>query len=204
MSGCSSGERIEPHTEAPLHVRGRRLTEGRQAELKRIAAHGGVADGMRQRFHRHFRWREIGVLPRPHVDDVDPLLNEPALDRRNLGHRVGGQRCQPPAERGHDVASPMNLRSPATARYRPLPPFAALCRYRPLPPSTTPVSAPTPCRAKNSSQAPRTSAQWPTSRVAGATRRGSSRRTAWVTTRGSNSTTARRRPGCESGARIPA
>jgi len=65
------GERIEPHTEAPLHVRGRRLTGRPAAELKRIAAHGGVADGMRQRFHRHFRWREIGVLP-PHVDDVTP------------------------------------------------------------------------------------------------------------------------------------
>ena len=83
------GERIEPHAEAPLHVCGGGLAERRQAELKRVAAHRRIADGVGQRFHRHLRRREISV-PRPDVDDIDALLHEPALDRRNLGHGVGG------------------------------------------------------------------------------------------------------------------
>jgi len=88
MSGCSSVKGSNRTPKTPLHVRRRGLAERRQAELKRVAAHRRIADGVRQRFHRHLGRREIGV-PRTDVDDVDALLHEPALDGRDLGHRVG-------------------------------------------------------------------------------------------------------------------
>ena len=151
--------RIEARAEAALQVGGGGLTEDRQAELERVAAHGGVAHRARQRLHRDGGRGEIGVAG-AEVDHIHALLEQPALGGGDLRHRIAGQRGQPLAELGHSVLLYRNLRSAFAARYRPLDP-----RYRPLPPSTA-FSSPIPCRAKNSSQAPRTSAQSPTTRVA--------------------------------------
>ena len=74
------GERIHGEAEAALHVAGGGFAECRQAELKRVAAHRGILDGAGESFHRDARRREIGV-PRPDIDYIDALLNEPPLDR---------------------------------------------------------------------------------------------------------------------------
>src|SRR5690242_10169617 len=123
--GVELRERIESRAEAAFHVRGRGLAEGGEAHLERVATHRGIAEGPAERVDRDLGRREVRV-PGTHVDDVDPLLDEPTLDRRDLGHRIGGQRRQPLAELSHAWASPQirasypkNLPSDGTSRYRP-------------------------------------------------------------------------------------
>src|SRR5205823_1135886 len=118
-------------------------------------AHGGVAHRARQGVYGHGRRGEVGVAG-AEIDHIDALREQPALDGRDLRHRIAGQRGESLAELGHPILLYRNLRSAFAARYRPLPSST---------PSTAPAS-PIPCLAKNSSQAPRTSAQSPTTRVA--------------------------------------
>ena len=102
-------ERIERQPETPLQVRRGRLPERRQADLERIAAHRRVLDRLGQRRDGHARRREVRVA-RADVDQVDALLDQPALDRGQLGHRVPRQRRESLGELGH--VSP--LRCPST------------------------------------------------------------------------------------------
>ena len=171
--------RIDPHPKAAQHVRGRRLAERGQPELERVAAHRRVAGRARQSLHGSLGRREIRV-PRPDIDDVHPLLDQPPLDGRDLGHGVAGQRRQATAESSHaSTCTLVRVRSPfvnnrgsltagnltSTVLYRPLPPSTALYRPLPLPPYT--AAAPMPRCAKNSSQARRTCCHRPTTRDAG-------------------------------------
>src|SRR2546427_3888732 len=52
----------------------------------------------RQRVDRRLGRREVRV-PRPDVDHVHALLQQPPFDGRNLSHRVAGQRREPLADR---------------------------------------------------------------------------------------------------------
>ena len=80
-------ERIDRHAEAALHVCRGGFAERRQAQLKRVAAHRGILHGTRQRLDRDVRGRKVRI-PRPDVDDIDTLLDQPPLDRGQLGHGI--------------------------------------------------------------------------------------------------------------------
>src|SRR2546421_7298896 len=139
-------ERIESRAEATSQVCGGGFTEHRQAELERVAAHGGVGHRARQGVYGDRRRGEVGVAG-AEIDHIDALREQPALDGGDLRHRIAGQRGESLAELGH--------------------PSSSIGIYAgPSPPVTALASTPIPCLAKNSSQAPRTSAQSPTTRVA--------------------------------------
>ncbi len=80
-------ERIDRNAETAPHVRRGGLTERGQPQLKRIAAHRGILQRACQRFHRNVGRREIGVAC-PDIDHIHTLLDQTALDRRQLGHRI--------------------------------------------------------------------------------------------------------------------
>src|SRR3989442_10445118 len=88
--------------EAALHAVAGGSAERRQAELQRVAPDGGTARGASQRFARIPRRRQ-SATPRPDVDDVDPLLDQPPLDGGELGHGVAGQGGQTLAEPSHVI-----------------------------------------------------------------------------------------------------
>ena len=80
-------ERIECQPETPLQVRRGRLAKGGEADL--VAAHRRILNRLRQRLDGHARRREVRVAGAD-VDQVHPLLQQPPLDRGQLGHRVPG------------------------------------------------------------------------------------------------------------------
>src|ERR1041385_4440108 len=99
-----------------------------QAELERVAAHGGVAHRARQRVDRHRRRGEVGVAG-AEIDHIHAPLEQAALDGRDLRHRIAGQRGESLAELGHAPSSSTGiyaLRSPRVTG--PFPSSTALYR----------------------------------------------------------------------------
>src|SRR5262249_14172000 len=85
------GDRIEPHTEPAFDPARRCLPEFGQALLKSVFAESRLANGRRHALDGEFGRRGV-VVTRTDVDYVHALVQEPALERRQLGHGVPGKR----------------------------------------------------------------------------------------------------------------
>src|SRR2546421_9839939 len=183
-------ERIESRAEATSQVCGGGFTEHRQAELERVAAHGGVAHRTRQGVYGHRRRGEVGVAG-AEIDHIDALREQPALDGGDLRPRIAGQRRESLAELGHPSSSIGIYAGPSPPAHAPSPPLPPF-----LPPSH--ASQKTPHRRPARPPSPRPPG-WPW-----AVPLGSSLHSAWSRPAGRAAPPPPDPTGCGSGARTPA